>query len=61
VYIGYSEDKVRANENEIAAWRFIDPDALDAETSADPSRFTPWFKLEWDRLRKDFDQELTRN
>ena len=26
VYIGYSEDKVRANENEIAAWRFIDPD-----------------------------------
>jgi isopentenyl-diphosphate Delta-isomerase len=54
VYAGTTADEVRPNVNEIAAWRFVEPHQLDAELSAAPETFTPWFKLEWNRIRKDF-------
>ena len=54
VYAGTSADPVRANANEIAAWRYIAPGALDREMSAHPERFTPWMKLEWTRIRQEF-------
>jgi isopentenyl-diphosphate delta-isomerase len=54
VYAGTTSDEVRANANEIAACRFITPAALDAELAAAPERFTPWLKLEWNRIRRDF-------
>ena len=60
VYLGYSEDAVQANDNEIAAWRYIDRDTLDVEIDQYPDRFTPWFKLEWDRLSSEFGQEVAR-
>lgn len=50
VFLGRIDDEVRANAEEIAAIRFISADALDAELSEHPERFTPWFKLEWDAL-----------
>lgn len=58
VYVGTSDDPVRANANEIAAWRYVDPDALSAEIDTRPDRFTPWLKLEWRRLQRDFREEL---
>lgn len=54
VFLGYVDDEVRANEEEIAAIRFVSADALDVELSAYPERFTPWFKLEWDVLSTDY-------
>ena len=33
-------------------------DALDAEMRDEPDRFTPWLKLEWLRLRSDFQDAL---
>jgi isopentenyl-diphosphate delta-isomerase len=51
VYAGCSDDRVRANRNEIAAWRFVGADALDTELQARPDRFTPWFQLEWPVVR----------
>jgi len=57
VYAGTTDDEVRENRNEIAAWRFVTPAALDAELRAAPERFTPWLKLEWNRIRKDFLKE----
>ena len=36
-----------ANDDEIAAWRFVQPAELTAEIAATPERFTPWLKLEW--------------
>jgi isopentenyl-diphosphate delta-isomerase len=53
VFLGRIDDEVRANAEEIAAIRFISADALDAELSEHPERFTPWFKLEWDALAKN--------
>ena len=55
VYAGRSDAAPRVNEHEISAWRWIEPEALDAELAADPAgeRFTPWLRIEWERLRSE--------
>ena len=50
VFLGRIGDDVHPNEEEIAALRFVGAEALHAELSRYPERFTPWFKLEWDAL-----------
>lgn len=54
VFTGVIEGVVSAHPEEIAATRFIGPDELTAEIAADPDRFTPWLKLEWERISADF-------
>ncbi|TAM75084.1 isopentenyl-diphosphate Delta-isomerase [bacterium] len=54
VYVGVSDAPIRVNSTEIAAWRFVRPATLDREIEEAPERFTPWLKLEWRRLRRDF-------
>jgi isopentenyl-diphosphate delta-isomerase len=46
------------NRTEIADWRWLGADALDAEIDRRPAAFTPWLKLEWIRLRRDFAERL---
>ena len=59
VYIGRATEPVRANAAEISAWRWISPEALESEMQADGGRnFTPWFLIEWARVRRDFGSEL---
>lgn len=58
VYVGQTAAPVQANRSEVAAWRFVSPTALDVEMAAHPERFTPWLKLEWQRLRRDFNADL---
>jgi isopentenyl-diphosphate delta-isomerase len=50
VFLGRICGDVRPNTEEIAAIRFVDAGTLHAELAANPERFTPWFKLEWDAL-----------
>jgi isopentenyl-diphosphate Delta-isomerase len=50
VYAGWSAQRPRANADEIAAWRYVAPQHLVAEINCTPERFTPWFKLEWERV-----------
>jgi isopentenyl-diphosphate delta-isomerase len=52
VYAGVSDDSVQANGHEVEDWRWIAPGELDRELEAHPERFTPWFKLEWPRVRE---------
>jgi hypothetical protein len=54
IYIGRCNGPVRINRDEIVAWRWISPEALQAEL-AEPSgeQFTPCFKLEWERIWRD--------
>ena len=54
VYRGQSSGDPKVNHNEISAWRWVDVEALDAELVATPDHFTPWLKLEWKRLRRDY-------
>ncbi|WP_243041317.1 isopentenyl-diphosphate Delta-isomerase [Dyella sedimenti] len=53
VYLGQCDDEPVVNANEIAALRYISPEALDREVAETPDRFTPWFKIEWERLRRE--------
>jgi isopentenyl-diphosphate Delta-isomerase len=54
VFIGRSRDPVKTDPNEILAWRWVQPEALQAElTGAGAEQFTPWFKLEWAQIWRD--------
>ena len=51
VFSGTTSDDPVVNTTEIANWRWISPDELDRMFGTEMDRLTPWFKLEWDRLR----------
>ena len=50
VYAGRSTELPRPNVHEVAAWRYVSPQALQAEIARAPETFTPWFKLAWMRI-----------
>jgi isopentenyl-diphosphate delta-isomerase len=52
VFIGQSSSPVQPNENEIADFRFISCSALEQEMQLFPDKFTPWFKMEWEHMKK---------
>lgn len=52
VFAGTSGDEPVPNVNEIAAIRWVGPDELDHELETDPRAFTPWFKMEWPRVKQ---------
>jgi isopentenyl-diphosphate Delta-isomerase len=53
VFIGRSTDSLNIDPDEIVAWRWVSPEALQAEMSGADGNFTPWFKLEWSRIWRD--------
>lgn len=54
VYAGLSRGQPAADPDEIAAVRYVSPADLTREIAAHPDRFTPWMKMEWERIRADF-------
>ena len=56
VFIGRlsSSQAVRANPTEIAEWGWFACPDVDDRVAAAPGEFTPWFLLEWARLRGEF-------
>jgi len=58
VYIGKSNDHVQVNPTEIAAWKYIPIDKINGEFEANPAIYSPWFKMEWARITKDFMGEV---
>jgi isopentenyl-diphosphate delta-isomerase len=58
VYVGRTDETVIANRNEIAATRFLTADELRVALSTEADKFTPWFKLEWQRLEHDHGELL---
>lgn len=59
VYVGRSDRQPVVNSTEIDDWRWIAPADLDAELASHDERFTPWFKLEWQRLKARFGDDLS--
>jgi len=54
VFIGHCSEAIRANRDEIASWRWVAPQVLQDEMAGrGRERFTPWFLLEWARIRQD--------
>jgi isopentenyl-diphosphate delta-isomerase len=58
VYVGRSDDRVLANPNEISECRFLDLSELNREMSESPEHFTPWFKMEWQRINQDHGERI---
>jgi len=58
VFVGSSDDHADPNGYEIADHRWIAPDHLDVEMKSTPEAFTPWFQMEWLRVRKRFRDTL---
>jgi isopentenyl-diphosphate delta-isomerase len=55
VYIGRtSEGEVRPNPSEIADWRFLEPEEVDALIADDAADVAPWFRMEWRELRRAY-------
>lgn len=54
VWVGVIDDEsIAANPNEIADWCFISQEALNQELSNNPDIYTPWMKMEWQRILAD--------
>lgn len=51
VFAGTSDDDPRPNANEIADIRWISPADLNREFEARPETLTPWFAMEWPRVK----------
>ena len=58
VYVGRYDGKINANTNEVAAWRWIPSAEIETELRQAAANYTPWFKLEWQRLREDFAAQI---
>lgn len=59
VYIGKSEDPVRANPNEVAEWRYLTPTQVDQHLIENESRYSPWMKMEWETIQYEYRQQLS--
>ena len=60
VYLGRLGGDAIANESEIEELRFVSVGDLHEEIDTVTERFTPWFKMEWQRLNEDFAEQLGR-
>ena len=58
VFLGRVTDQVRPNGHEIDEIRFVSAHKLDEVLSEAPETFTPWFRMEWRRLVRDYDDRL---
>ncbi|EED36858.1 isopentenyl-diphosphate delta-isomerase [Luminiphilus syltensis NOR5-1B] len=62
VYIGQLTEHsppLAPNPTEIAAHGWYHLSEVDRWIDEDPGAFTPWFLIEWTRLRRDFQQKIT--
>ena len=61
VYLGRcAAEEVRPNATEIEAIRFVAAGELSDEMDENPGEFTPWFRQEWERLKGEFAETLSR-
>jgi isopentenyl-diphosphate delta-isomerase len=58
VYAGLSYDEPRPNIHEIDDVRWITPHDLDHDFRTRPEVFTPWFAMEWPRVRPVYREVL---
>ncbi len=59
VYVGRYDGPVQVNAREIAEWEWITVEELEKEMQEHPERFTPWFKMEWERMRREYWPEIS--
>lgn len=60
VFLGRVSGEPAMNPTEIAAIRYVTAEELDSELASDHAAFTPWFRMEWERLRGEYASVLSR-
>ncbi len=60
VFLGRTDELPKVNDTEIAATRFLSAQGLAEALDSKPDEFTPWFKMEWERLNGEFAEKLER-
>jgi len=58
VFIGKLDGDVKPNPNEVADIKWIDSKKLTAELQNFPNFYTPWFKMEWQKLSIEYIDKL---
>lgn len=58
VYTGHTDAEPVINTTEIMDWRWIEPSELTDAIAREPASFTPWLKMEWERLNAEFAERL---
>jgi isopentenyl-diphosphate delta-isomerase len=52
VYVGYYDQAVHSNPEEVSEWRWLSPEAVQSELDASPEDFTAWFHVAWPLLKE---------
>lgn len=60
VFIGKSNDPVRVNPNEVTDTRWISINDLTRELALFSDKYSPWIRLEWERLMMNHRGEIER-
>ncbi|MDA0678875.1 MAG: isopentenyl-diphosphate Delta-isomerase [Proteobacteria bacterium] len=60
VFLGRLDGSATPNRTEIEALRFISVVELEEAFRSNPEIYTPWFKMEWQRLTENFAATLAR-
>jgi isopentenyl-diphosphate Delta-isomerase len=58
VYIGRVSGPILSDPREIKAWRWISLEALQRELAISSDKFTPWFRMEWERIWREHRADL---
>jgi len=58
VYIGKTDEHIKANPHEIAEWKCIDFEKINMDIMRHPQRYTPWFKIEWEHIKKHYQTNI---
>lgn len=53
VYVARSGDPLIINPTEIADWAYVEPAEVDRRLAEEAEGHSPWFKMEWPRIRKE--------
>jgi len=60
VFIGRTDSPLSVNKKEIAEVKYLSLDALEEELKVNSSLYSPWFKVEWGRIRKEHLPDIDR-
>ena len=60
VLLGAIGDPPVPNHTEIAALKYLSPADLEQEFATNGDAYTPWFRMEWQRLTEEFADTLAK-
>jgi isopentenyl-diphosphate delta-isomerase len=58
VFVGHTHDEPVINDTEVQEVKWIDPANLNERLQDDHDQFTPWFRMEWQRIEREFKTAL---